>query len=112
MMRAQWSALEAMYKAGKTRAIGVSNFCAACLDCIMGGSSEVPPAGASKNLMHLFPLTNCYLREPRKSTFFVFLKNGFKGKIGACSTARPLKKQPKGFQTVNSRVHVYAYSLF
>jgi len=37
MMREQWAALEAMYAAGKTRAIGVSNFCAACLECLATG---------------------------------------------------------------------------
>ena len=40
-------ALQLMYKAGKTRAIGVSNFCDACLDCIakgpaVGGAVVVP----------------------------------------------------------------------
>lgn len=34
MMREQWRALEHMYQANLTRAIGVSNFCSACLDCI------------------------------------------------------------------------------
>ena len=34
MMQEQWKALEAVYSAGRSRAIGVSNFCASCLQCI------------------------------------------------------------------------------
>lgn len=34
MMQQQWLALEQIYKQGKSRAIGVSNFCQACLQCI------------------------------------------------------------------------------
>jgi len=34
MMQEQWKALEAAYSAGRSRAIGVSNFCASCLQCI------------------------------------------------------------------------------
>lgn len=42
MMREQWRALELMYKRKKTRAIGVSNFCRACLECIAPSSSLSP----------------------------------------------------------------------
>ena len=34
MVQQQWKALEAAYAQGKTRAIGVSNYCSACLRCI------------------------------------------------------------------------------
>jgi len=34
MVQEQWKALEEAYFAGKARAIGVSNYCAACLRCI------------------------------------------------------------------------------
>eukprot|EP00462_Mataza_sp_D1_P011788 CAMPEP_0175155198 /NCGR_PEP_ID=MMETSP0087-20121206/20831_1 /TAXON_ID=136419 /ORGANISM="Unknown Unknown, Strain D1" /LENGTH=339 /DNA_ID=CAMNT_0016442305 /DNA_START=50 /DNA_END=1069 /DNA_ORIENTATION=+ len=43
MMQQQWRALEQVYKAGQTRAIGVSNFCKACLECI-AEIAEVAPA--------------------------------------------------------------------
>ena len=42
MMQEQWRALEAMYKEGKTRAIGVSNFCPACLRCLALASNVTP----------------------------------------------------------------------
>lgn len=42
MIQEQWRALEKMYMAGRTRAIGVSNYCAACLDCI-AKTSHVSP---------------------------------------------------------------------
>jgi 2,5-diketo-D-gluconate reductase A len=42
MIQQQWAALEKMLKAKKTRAIGVSNFCQACLDCIAKTSQTVP----------------------------------------------------------------------
>ena len=42
MMQAQWRVLEEMYKAGKTRAIGVSNFCPACLECLAKASNVTP----------------------------------------------------------------------
>ena len=45
MMRAQWRALEAALLAGRTRAIGVSNFCPACLECLASDPARrVPPA--------------------------------------------------------------------
>ena len=48
MMRQQWSALEAMYFANKTRGIGVSNFCPACLQCLAGGKASPHPASNGK----------------------------------------------------------------
>ena len=44
MMQGQWAALEQRYREGKTRALGVSNFCAACLDCILSNSTVSPQA--------------------------------------------------------------------
>ena len=41
-MQEQWSAFEELYKAGKARAIGVSNYCPACLDCLAKNSSVTP----------------------------------------------------------------------
>ena len=34
IVKAQWKAMEEFYKAGKARAIGVSNYCPSCFDCI------------------------------------------------------------------------------
>jgi len=42
MMQQQWLALESVYAAGKSRSIGVSNFCAACLDCIAKVATVTP----------------------------------------------------------------------
>ena len=42
MMRQQWLALEAIYHANKSRAIGVSNYCEACLKCIADGATVTP----------------------------------------------------------------------
>lgn len=42
MIREQWRALEHAYAAGKSRAIGVSNFCAACLDCLSRAATTQP----------------------------------------------------------------------
>jgi diketogulonate reductase-like aldo/keto reductase len=36
LARAQWTALTAKYTAGAVRAIGVSNYCGTCLDCLAG----------------------------------------------------------------------------
>jgi len=41
-MQEQWAVLEKMYKAKKARAIGVSNYCTACLDCIAAKSTVTP----------------------------------------------------------------------
>lgn len=40
MLRAEWSAVEAFYKAGKARAIGVSNFCPSCFECLRDASVQ------------------------------------------------------------------------
>jgi len=42
MMQQQWLALEQAYKAGTTRAIGVSNYCAACLACLAEVATVAP----------------------------------------------------------------------
>jgi len=42
MMQNQWRALEKHYRENKTRAIGVSNFCAPCLECIAKVATVVP----------------------------------------------------------------------
>merc|ERR1712046_101298 len=41
-MQAQWSAMEEFYKAGKAKAIGVSNYCPSSLDCIMEKATVTP----------------------------------------------------------------------
>eukprot|EP00419_Tripos_fusus_P000076 CAMPEP_0172684368 /NCGR_PEP_ID=MMETSP1074-20121228/19504_1 /TAXON_ID=2916 /ORGANISM="Ceratium fusus, Strain PA161109" /LENGTH=333 /DNA_ID=CAMNT_0013503369 /DNA_START=75 /DNA_END=1076 /DNA_ORIENTATION=- len=41
MARAQWKAMVEFYKAGKARAIGVSNYCPSCFECLR--DSEVFP---------------------------------------------------------------------
>jgi diketogulonate reductase-like aldo/keto reductase len=45
-MRAQWRAMEAAYKAGKARAIGVSNYCPSCFECLKAPSSAAAERGA------------------------------------------------------------------
>lgn len=41
MVKQQWQAMEEFYKAGKAKAIGVSNYCASCFECLKG--TEVFP---------------------------------------------------------------------
>eukprot|EP00656_Telonema_subtile_P050235 TRINITY_DN645_c0_g1_i5.p1 TRINITY_DN645_c0_g1~~TRINITY_DN645_c0_g1_i5.p1 ORF type:complete len:323 (+),score=77.69 TRINITY_DN645_c0_g1_i5:225-1193(+) len=41
-MQEQWAALEDLYAANKTRAIGVSNYCTGCLQCILDNATVVP----------------------------------------------------------------------
>merc|ERR1711908_150014 len=38
MIRAQWRAVEQFYFAGRARAIGVSNYCPSCFDCLANTS--------------------------------------------------------------------------
>lgn len=40
--RGQWAAYEAAYKAGKAKAIGVSNYCVSCLECLLDNATVVP----------------------------------------------------------------------
>lgn len=42
MIQQQWKALEVAYKAGHTRAIGVSNYCAKCLKCVTDVATVSP----------------------------------------------------------------------
>ena len=46
----QWKAYEKLYKAGKARAIGVSNYCVSCLECLIGqpGVSVTPAVNQIK----------------------------------------------------------------
>ena len=41
-MQQQWKALEHLYRANKTRAIGVSNYCVECVACILETATVVP----------------------------------------------------------------------
>jgi diketogulonate reductase-like aldo/keto reductase len=41
-MQEQWGAMEAFYKAGKARAIGVSNYCPSSLECIKKTATVTP----------------------------------------------------------------------
>jgi diketogulonate reductase-like aldo/keto reductase len=38
----QWAAYEQIYKAGKAKAIGVSNYCQSCLDSLLSNATVVP----------------------------------------------------------------------
>jgi diketogulonate reductase-like aldo/keto reductase len=40
--RGQWAAYEAAYKAGKARALGVSNYCVSCLECLLSNATVMP----------------------------------------------------------------------
>ncbi|CAE7569973.1 morA [Symbiodinium sp. CCMP2592] len=42
MVRAQWKAMEEFYKQGKARAIGVSNYCPSCYDCLNSTATVLP----------------------------------------------------------------------
>jgi len=42
MMKDQWAAMEDFYKAGKAKAIGVSNYCQSCFECILPAATIVP----------------------------------------------------------------------
>ena len=42
--RAQWQAYTDMLRAGKTRAIGVGNFCPSCFDCLLTDANTLVPA--------------------------------------------------------------------
>eukprot|EP00928_Gymnodinium_smaydae_P076484 TRINITY_DN5950_c1_g3_i1.p1 TRINITY_DN5950_c1_g3~~TRINITY_DN5950_c1_g3_i1.p1 ORF type:complete len:325 (-),score=38.36 TRINITY_DN5950_c1_g3_i1:127-1101(-) len=45
---AQWQVYEEYVKAGRVRAIGVSNFCPSCLECLLRGASVVPAVNQIK----------------------------------------------------------------
>jgi len=42
LIQEQWAALEDAYRAGKAKAIGVSNYCQSCFDCLLKNASVVP----------------------------------------------------------------------
>ena len=44
LVQAQWRAMEEFYRQGRARAIGVSNYCEACLDCLSQVQGSVVPA--------------------------------------------------------------------
>lgn len=44
MIQEQWLALESLYKEGKARSIGVSNYCKACIRCIEKVATVMPHA--------------------------------------------------------------------
>ena len=50
-MQQQWGAMEALYSEGKAKAIGVSNYCPACLDCLAETSKVTPMV--NQILMHV-----------------------------------------------------------
>ena len=41
-MQEQWQALEKIYAEKKARAIGVSNYCQKCIECIMQNATVTP----------------------------------------------------------------------
>ena len=43
LARSQWSVLEDEYAKGRARAIGVSNYCSSCLQCLLGNETRVTP---------------------------------------------------------------------
>jgi len=45
---AQWKVYESFYKAGKARAIGVSNYCPSCLDCLLAEATVQPAVNQIK----------------------------------------------------------------
>ena len=48
--RAQWAAYVELQKAGKARAIGVSNFCQSCFECLASGPNPVWPAVSAQHI--------------------------------------------------------------
>ena len=42
LIQEQWKALEDFYNAGKARAIGVSNYCPSCFDCLFEKATVMP----------------------------------------------------------------------
>lgn len=63
MVQQQWRALERAYELKLTRAIGVSNYCAACLACIMKVAKITPHVNQVTPLLLPPPLLNEVPRE-------------------------------------------------
>ena len=53
MVRAQWKAMEEFYKQGKARAIGVSNYCPSCYDCLNSTATVLPMVNQAKGRLGL-----------------------------------------------------------
>lgn len=51
--RAQWRAYESLLRAKRARAIGVSNYCASCLKCLMEGDDDAAAATPAVNQIQL-----------------------------------------------------------
>ena len=49
----QWAAYSKLYKAGKAKAIGVSNYCVSCFDCLLKDPATVVPAVNQVRDLHL-----------------------------------------------------------
>ncbi len=47
-MQQQWAALERAYAQGQARAIGVSNYCEACVQCLLKTAKVAPMMHARK----------------------------------------------------------------
>lgn len=66
---AQWQAYEEFYAQNKTRAIGVSNYCTSCLECLMSKDLKVKPTVNQIQLhvgMGTQPITQNLLKENEK----------------------------------------------
>jgi predicted oxidoreductase len=44
----QWRAYEEMYKSGKAKAIGVSNYCQSCFECLLNKANVTPAVNQSE----------------------------------------------------------------
>ena len=44
----QWAAYEEMYKSGQAKAIGVSNYCQSCFECLLGKVNVTPAVNQSE----------------------------------------------------------------
>lgn len=81
MAQEQWAALEAFYRAGKARAIGVANYCRDCLECLARNSTLAPMLnqvqyhvgmGADPSGLHSY----CSLHGIQVTAYAVFAAGG------------------------------------